>query len=70
MIHGCGRPLRMRGLCNGCYTLAQMVRESETTMDRLERLGLILPAKTRVPGAFRLAVFRNFPCCLRRTEGT
>jgi hypothetical protein len=33
----------------------RMVRENLTTYERLEKLGLILPAKTRVPSRFRLA---------------
>ncbi len=55
----CGRPVSQRGLCGNCSTTAhRMVRRGETTMAKLEELGLILPGKTRVPSIFRVAFER------------
>jgi len=56
MIQGCNRAIRMRGLCNGCYTAARKyVTRGWACWQSLEQLGLILPARTRQPGPFHIA---------------
>lgn len=56
IIRNCGRPIRMRGLCNGCYTAARKcIRLKLATERQLEKFKLMLPARTRVRGPFMVA---------------
>ena len=57
-LTGCGNNSRKRGLCNGCYNIAnRMVTDGRTTWDRLEEVGLAKASKRTIDTASVMKVF-------------